>query len=68
MPDEDRAGVDESIEGFPGGGECVGGKSMRSRCYTGEAGIVVTIGERVSGNIGKGRRRVRTQLQHPHPF
>jgi len=49
MPDEDRAGVDESIEGIPGGGECVGGKSMRGRCYTGEAGIVVTIRERVSG-------------------
>jgi len=48
MPDEDRAGVDESIEGFPGGGECVGGKSMRSRCYTGEAGIVIAVGEGVS--------------------
>jgi len=49
MPDEDRAGVDESIEGIPGGGERVGGKSIRGGCYTGEASIVVTIGEMVSG-------------------
>lgn len=41
MPDEDCAGVDEDVEGSPGGGERVGGEGMRGRCYTGEAGVVV---------------------------